>query len=489
MRKKNILRQIGVVTALILFSLISWGATKSLAQTVTLTVNFTYGIPKCDPADNNGKSSGVGNYVYNDGAGVTCSIVSPVYGDLGVRYVCIGWTGEGSVSPPSGAGTSVGFSITENSTITWFWQTQYQLTTTVNPSGAGTITPATGFWYKADDTIVINATPKAGYIFVEWSGDFSGSITPNDLLMNEPKSVTANFEEEPKILLSVTSTHTTIYSSWTTPTGTPIPTPNILELYRAIYKNGVLGDYTKHTLLPSATFYQDTAYPPESGTTNYEDRIFYYVVAYYSEETITSNIVNEMLIPFPPEKKPTNLDAVTSLGGVVSLSWDDNSEDETGFYIERKKKGPDHSYAWVGTATAGSTNYEDRTITGGESYYYRIKAYKTYPDTENTKAAKCSNEAFIDTLPPIGSTEGGGSGCFIATAAYGTPMAKEVRSLCEFRDNVLLKTTVGKSFVEFYYKTSPPIAEFIRNKPILKAMLRVGLKPLVWFSKAVTNKD
>ena len=84
---------------------------------------------------------------------------------------------------------------------------------------------------------------------------------------------------------------------------------------------------------------------------------------------------------------------------------------------------------------------------------------------------------------------GGGGGCVIATAAFGTRMAEEVRSLCEFRDQVLLKYPVGRNFIRFYYATSPPIAEFIRNKPILKAMLRVGLKPLVWFSKAVTNKD
>ena len=251
-------------------------------------------------------------------------------------------------------------------------------------------------------------------------------------------------------------------------------------------------DYNPISLPTSATSYQDTIV-----TTNYEDRIYYYVVASYAGDPplygpFTSNTVNEMLAPFPPEDKPTKLDAVTGMG-VVSLSWDDNSTDETGFYIERKKKGPDHSYVWVGTATTGSTNYDDTTITGGESYYYRIKAYKTYPDTENTKAAnEYSNEAFIDTLPPIGGLlgkEGGGTGCFIATAAFGTPMAEEVVLLKKFRDEVLMKTTMGRDLVGLYYKTSPPIAEFIRNRPGLKAMVREALKPLVWFSKTVLNKN
>ena len=82
-------------------------------------------------------------------------------------------------------------------------------------------------------------------------------------------------------------------------------------------------------------------------------------------------------------------------------------------------------------------------------------------------------------------TGGGGGGCFIATASFGTPMAEEVKALTKFRDEVLLKTTAGRDFVELYYKTSPPIANFIRNKPALKAMVRIGLKPLVWFSRLV----
>ena len=86
-------------------------------------------------------------------------------------------------------------------------------------------------------------------------------------------------------------------------------------------------------------------------------------------------------------------------------------------------------------------------------------------------------------LTPIVASSGGG--CFIATAAFGTSMAKEVKSLCEFRDNVLLKTTAGRDFIKFYYKTSPPIADFIRNKPVLKTIVRIGLKPLIWFSRLV----
>jgi len=79
-------------------------------------------------------------------------------------------------------------------------------------------------------------------------------------------------------------------------------------------------------------------------------------------------------------------------------------------------------------------------------------------------------------------SEGGGGGCFIATAAFGTPMATEVKVLSKFRDEYLLTNPLGRCFVKAYYKTSPPIADFIRNKPLLKAIVRTNLKSFIWFS-------
>ncbi|MBU1912987.1 MAG: hypothetical protein KKB22_05610, partial [Candidatus Omnitrophica bacterium] len=79
----------------------------------------------------------------------------------------------------------------------------------------------------------------------------------------------------------------------------------------------------------------------------------------------------------------------------------------------------------------------------------------------------------------------GSSSCFIATAAFGSPLAKEVIVLKEFRDEYLLKSEPGKNFVDFYYHISPPAAEFIKNKPLIRAFLRYHFKFLVYLIKSI----
>ena len=76
-----------------------------------------------------------------------------------------------------------------------------------------------------------------------------------------------------------------------------------------------------------------------------------------------------------------------------------------------------------------------------------------------------------------------GGGCLIATAAYGSEMAPQVQVLREIRDNKVMSTELGASFMtgfnQFYYSFSPVIADYERENPLFKEAVKIVLTPLV----------
>jgi len=74
-------------------------------------------------------------------------------------------------------------------------------------------------------------------------------------------------------------------------------------------------------------------------------------------------------------------------------------------------------------------------------------------------------------------------GCLIATATYGSEMAPQVQLLRETRDNIILKTESGLSFMtgfnSIYYSFSPTIADWERESPEFKEFVKIILIPLL----------
>jgi polyhydroxybutyrate depolymerase len=123
--------------------------------------------------------------------------------------------------------------------------------------------------------------------------------------------------------------------------------------------------------------------------------------------------------------------------------------------------------SWTGdVSTIGNVTAATTTIT--------ITPNRDYEITAN-----------FDVNLPGGGGGGGAGGCFIATAAYGTPSAKQLDVLRAFRDDVLLKSTVGSRLVDLYYEVSPPIANFISEHSFVRSLVReLLIDPIVWLAEA-----
>ena len=98
---------------------------------------------------------------------------------------------------------------------------------------------------------------------------------------------------------------------------------------------------------------------------------------------------------------------------------------------------------------------------------------KNYPDMSDED---------IDALANYPETTVCMENCFIAAAAYGSPMEPQVEVLREFRNRFLLDNRPGKIFVHLYNTYSPPLADFIARHDNLRAIVRLSLLPMVGMS-------
>ena len=82
----------------------------------------------------------------------------------------------------------------------------------------------------------------------------------------------------------------------------------------------------------------------------------------------------------------------------------------------------------------------------------------------------------------IKNSEDGG-GCLIATATFGSELSTQVQLLREIRDNTILQTESGTTFMtgfnQFYYSFSPAIADYERENPAFKETVKIALTPLL----------
>jgi subtilisin family serine protease len=191
------------------------------------------------------------------------------------------------------------------------------------------------------------------------------------------------------------------------------------------------------------------------------------------------NTNNSLRLPMTP----SDLSTVQVSETEIELNWVDTSVDEEGFAIQRREK--DEAFQELARVDPDTTRYSDTDITGESSYTYRVIAYNEYGNSDYSNEAR--------TVQPDGDISpaggGGGGGCFIATAAYGSPYGDNIDLLRAIRDEYLMAHSIGKKWVSFYYRYSPPMAGLIADYPAMRKEVRIVLYPLVILSAATATSS
>jgi len=334
----------------------------------------------------------------------------------------------------------------------------YDLTMAVAPGGSGTATDLTGASpYTAATVVNIQAVAAAGYRFLNWSapaGTF-GNATAATTTFTMPAqnvTVTANFVTVYSLTMAVSPGGSGTATDLTG--ASPYKANTVVNIQAA----AAAGYRFLNWSAPAGTFGNATA-----ATTTFTMPV--------QNVTVTANFG---LVP-PPVSPTVTTQAAT---GITTSSATLNMQYTVGGYssVEVRfayKKSTDSTWsytAWVSKAASGTYAAPLSGLTSSTKYDF--KAQLKY---DSTVIEGTTLQFTTSTLPPSGG------GCFIATAAYGTPTAKQIDVLREFRDVVLLKSTLGSRFVALYYQFSPPVADSIAGHELLRTLVRELLvDPIVW---------
>jgi branched-chain amino acid transport system substrate-binding protein len=115
----------------------------------------------------------------------------------------------------------------------------------------------------------------------------------------------------------------------------------------------------------------------------------------------------------------------------------------------------------------------------------------TTPDDPPTDVTTPDDPPTDVTTPDDPPTDDGG--CLIATAAYGSELAPQVQFLREIRNDSLLSTAAGTSFMagfnQFYYSFSPAVADLERENETFRDVVRTAITPGIYALNVMVLAD
>jgi hypothetical protein len=178
-----------------------------------------------------------------------------------------------------------------------------------------------------------------------------------------------------------------------------------------------------------------------------------------------------------PDADETGTFTIAQIGNSATL----DSDDET---LDGSVSGSNYYFTISFYENGGKTTYNfNHTLSSNTSGSGKI-TWKQENGCEGGKDVIFTKNGLPSTVE---SENGGGGGCFIATAAYGSLMEPHVKVLRDFRDRFLITNSIGRDFVRFYYSYSPPLANLIAKHDGLRAMVRIGLLPVLGMSWIALN--
>ena len=394
---------------------------------------------------------GEGSFACNPGMAVGL-VARPLSG-----YRFVNWTGNaGAIADVYDATTTI--TMNGDYAITANFVGTYDLT--ISSTEGGSVTEPGQGRHRYDKGAVVHlvATPVSGYRFVNWTGSVGTIANVNaastTITMNGNYATTANFVAI--YGLNVSSTE-----------GGSVIEPGE-EVFT--YDEGTVVDLVAE----AEEGYRFVEWTGDVGTI---------ADVYAAETTITMNGDYSITADFEeiPEVYPTVTTQaatnITTSSTRINMSYTvgDFSPVEVCFAYKKSTDSAWSYTAWL-SETADGTHAEVLTELDFNTTYH----FKARLKCGGTVVGATTLQFTTDTPSPSGSGP-----CFIATAAYGTPTAKQINLLREFRDVVLLKSTVGSQSVALYYQLSPPVADFIAGNELLTTLVRELLvDPIVWVVRA-----
>jgi hypothetical protein len=127
---------------------------------------------------------------------------------------------------------------------------------------------------------------------------------------------------------------------------------------------------------------------------------------------------------------PSGISATADSSTRVTVRWKDNSDNETGFRLERSDNGVDFSE--IATLGAGTTSYSDSGLSSRTTYYYRVRAYNSVGNSgySNTDSVTTPDEAAPPPAAPssvAATNNGDGSATVSWTDASSNETGFEIR--------------------------------------------------------------